>query len=106
MDEKKFSSAEELDAALAGYARFKHEKLWKEAEGRSFRVTDVVALVVASLMFFSGLFGNFEEPMDGSMQIAFSLFMIGFIMLMRGQAQIKALGQLVKKLERDQEIRS
>lgn len=105
MNEERFSSPEELDAALAGYARIKHEKLWKEAEGRSFRLTDVVALVVACLMFFSGLFGTFEEPTDGSMQIAFSLFMIGFIMLMRGQAQIKALGKLVKKLERETEVK-
>ena len=99
MNDKRFSSPEELDAILASYARSKHEKLWKEAEGRSFRSTDVVAIVVATLMFLNGMFGDFEEPINGTMQIAFALFMVGFILLMRLQAQMKALGSLVRQME-------
>lgn len=103
MNDKRFSSPEELDAVLASYARNKHRKLWKEAEGRSFRSTDVVAVVVATLMFLNGMFGNFEEPINGTMQIAFALFMVGFILLMRLQAQMKALGLLVRQLERQRQ---
>jgi hypothetical protein len=103
MNEKRFSTPEELDAVLASYARSKHEKLWKEAEGRSFRTTDVVAVAVAALMFLNGLFGKFEEPMNGTMQVAFSLFMVGFILLMRLQAQMKALGTLLRTLEKKTE---
>lgn len=100
MNDKRYSSPEKLDAILASYARSKHKKLWKEAEGRSFRSTDVIAIVVATLMFLSGMFGDFEDPLNGSMQIVFALFMVGFILLMRLQAQMKALGLLVKKLEK------
>lgn len=64
-----------------------------------FRPTDVVAVVVATLMFLNGMFGSFEEPINGTMQIAFALFMVGFILLMRLQAQMKALGLLVRQLE-------
>jgi uncharacterized membrane protein len=103
MNDKRFSSPEELDAILAGYARSRHEKLWKEAEGRTFRSTDVVAVVVATLMFLNGMFGNFDEPLNGTMQIAFALFMVGFILLMRLQAQMKALGSLVRRLEKSQQ---
>lgn len=100
MNDKRFTSPEELDAILAGYARSKHEKLWKEAEGRSFRSTDVVAVVVATLLFLNGMLGEFEEPINGTMQIAFALFMVGFILLMRLQSQMKALGLLVRQLEK------
>jgi hypothetical protein len=103
MNDNRFSSPEELDAALRQYARTRHERLWKEAEGRSFRLTDVVALVVATLMFLNGLFGQYEEPLNGTIQIVFALFMVGFILLMRAQAQMKALADLVKHLERRQE---
>jgi hypothetical protein len=99
MNDKRFTSPEELDAILAGYARSKHDKLWKDAEGRTFRPTDVLAVVVATLMFLNGMFGSFEEPINGTMQIAFALFMVGFILLMRLQAQMKALGLLVRQLE-------
>lgn len=99
MEEEKITNPEELDAALAKYAKTRYEQLWKEAEGRAFRLTDVIALVVSSLLFLNGLVGNFDDPMDGTVQVVFALLMVGFIMLMRSQAQVKALGQLVRHLE-------
>ena len=97
MRENEISTPQELDAALAGNAMRKREKLWKTAEGQSFRSSDLIAAVVGGLLALTGLYGIVvEQELVGAYQLAFGLSLLGFSMLRHQQKQIDALREIVR----------
>ncbi len=74
MKDSEISSPAELDAALAGRAMSRREKLWKTAEGRAFRWWDVAVAVIGALLFLSGLYlVLFAQEIDGAMQLVLGI---------------------------------
>jgi uncharacterized membrane protein YiaA len=99
MRDREISTPQELDTALAGSAMQKQEKLWKVAEGRSFRWTDLIAALLGCLMTLTGLYGTVvEQGIVGAFQLAFGLSLVGFSMLRHQQNQIDALREIVREL--------
>ena len=99
MSERDISTPQELDAALAGSAMQKHEKLWKVAEGGSVRWTDLITALIGGLLALTGLYGTVvEEEFVGAFQLALGLSLLGFSMVRHQQTQIDALREIVREL--------
>jgi hypothetical protein len=93
------STLQELDAALVGNEMRKREKLWKVAEGRSFRWSDTIAAIVGGLLALTGLYGIVvEQDLVGAYQLAFGLSALGFSMIRHQQTQIDALREIARDL--------
>ena len=101
MNKPEITSETELDAALAGTKMHKREKLWKIAEGRSFRWPDVAGLVCGCLLIVVGIEGVVDEigPI-GVIYIVAGLLSFAGALYRHQQAQIDALRELLK--QRDQ----
>lgn len=100
MRDDQITSPEELDAAMAGSAMHKSEKLWKTAEGRLFRWPDLIALIGSSLLILVGLYGVFAES-AASASLLFLIFGLSFFggqIYRHQQSQIDALRELVKQM--------
>jgi hypothetical protein len=98
MKESKITSETELDAALAGKKMHKREKLWKVAEGRSFRWPDVVGLICGALLIVVGIKGVFDDI--GPISVIYLVAgMFGFAggLYRHQQSQIDALRELLKQ---------
>ena len=101
MKESDISGPAELDAALAGKAMSKREKLWRIAEGRSCRWTDLVTAIIGGLLTLTGIYGLLvKEDIVGAFQVAFGLGSICFSMLRHQQSQIDALREIVSLQDR------
>jgi hypothetical protein len=99
MREQKISTPQDLDAVLAGNAIRKLEKVWKVAEGRSYRWTDLIAALVGGLLALTGLYGTLiAQEIAGAFQLAFGLSLLGFSMLRHQQLQVDALREIVRDL--------
>jgi hypothetical protein len=61
MREREISTPQEFDAALARNAMRRLEKLWKVAEGRAFRWSNLIAALVGGLLALTGLYGTVVE---------------------------------------------
>jgi hypothetical protein len=100
MNRNDISSPRELDYALAANAIARRERLWKEAEGRTFRWANLIAAVAGGLLALTGLFGAIiEQEIIGAFQLAFGLSLLGFSMLRHQQFQIDALREIVRGLD-------
>ncbi len=98
MKDSEISSREELEAALAGHAMSRSEALWKQAEGRNFRWTDVVVATAGGLSLLMGLLGiTIEQDITGVMPIVVGVMLIVSVIFRHQQAQIDALRELLKK---------
>jgi uncharacterized membrane protein YiaA len=96
MSGNEISAPQEFDAALAGNAMRKREKLWKAAEGRSLRWSEFIAAIVGGLLALTGLYGIVvEQELVGAYQLAFGLSLLGFSRLRHQQKQIDALREIV-----------
>lgn len=97
--EREIETPEDLDTALAGSALLKHANLWRVAEGRTMRWSEIAGLVAAGLWLISAVAGLFRENWL-VVQIAMAILLINGFLVMRTQIQISALCELVRKLER------
>lgn len=99
MKENQITKRENLDAALAGNAMYKREKLWRAAEGRSFPWVDLVALAIGALLIVGSLFRGYFGPEDAALQAVIGMIAFGTVVYRRQQARIDALCELVKLAE-------
>jgi hypothetical protein len=99
MRENEISTPQEFDSALAGNAMRKNERLWKAAQGRSFRWFDVLSALIGGLLAFTGFYGIVvEQELVGAYQLAFGFGLLGFSMFRHQQTQIDALREIVRDL--------
>jgi uncharacterized membrane protein YiaA len=99
MTRNEIPTLQEFDAALAGTAMWRREKLWKMAEGRSFRWSDIISAIVGGLLALTGLYGIVvEQQLVGAYQFAFGMSLLGFSMLRHQRKQIDALCEIVRDL--------
>jgi len=98
MKEREITSETELDAALAGSKMRRREKLWKMAEGRSFRWPDVAGLVCGGLLIVVGIKGVFDEIGPTSViYLVAGMFGFAGALYRHQQSQIDALRELLKQ---------
>lgn len=98
MNDRDISSREELDAALAGNAMRREEKLWKAAEGRTFVWGDVIGALLGGIVLAAGIYETMQQA-DGVLLFALGIGLIGSTMYRRQQAQINALRKLLKEAD-------
>jgi len=94
--EGSISKPEDLDAALAGNAINKREKLWRAAEGRSLLWVHSVGWGLGALLIFSGVYQGFFEQRNSLVSISLGLFLLMFSAFRYQQSQINALRELLK----------
>jgi hypothetical protein len=103
MKEHEISSPEKLDAALAENAMRKSQELWKIAEGRNIRWTELLGAVAGGASLLQGLYGVVvERDMGLMLLVVLGILLTGFAITRRQQAQIDALRELLKRGHRRQ----
>jgi hypothetical protein len=103
MKEHEISSPERLDAALAENALRKSQELWKIAEGRNFRWTELFSAVAGGSSLLVGMYGVVVEGDIGLMLlVVIGIFLTGSAITRRQQAQIDALRELLKRSQQRQ----
>jgi hypothetical protein len=101
MGESDISGPTQLDTLLAAKAMHRRDKLWKQAEGRSFRWADVIAALAGGILALPGLYGIvIEQEIVAAFPLAIGLSLPGFSMLRHQQLQIDALRELVREFSR------
>jgi hypothetical protein len=101
MKEHEISSPEKLDAALAENAMRKSQELWKIAEGRDFRWTELLGAFAGGASLLTGLYGVVvERDMGLMLLVVVGIFLTGSAITRRQQAQIDALRELLKRSHR------
>jgi len=96
MKDSQITSPEQLDAALVGNEMNKLQKLWRQAEGRSYFWVDLIGVAVGALLIFGSLYRGFFEQDDAMWQIILGLSLVGSAVYRRQQSQINALRELLK----------
>lgn len=99
MKESCITRPEDLDAALAGNAMYRRERLWRTAEGRSFPWMDLIAIATGVLLIFGGLYLGYFGQTDATPHVFIGLILFGGVAYRRQQAQIDALRELLKLSE-------
>jgi len=100
MKDNPITSAEQLDAVLAGNAMSKRERLWRAAEGRSYLGFTLVAIILGAALIFGSFYMGFFGRDDVTLQVAIGLVLIGGTLYRNQQSQIDALRELLKLNER------
>jgi len=99
MKKREISTPEQLDVALSASALRKHSKLWRIAEGRSFRWAEALGLTVGVLFLAMELVRGFSEDSESTTLLALGVLMVGSFVWGHMQRQVNALVELVKNLE-------
>jgi hypothetical protein len=101
MQEHEITTPEDLDVALAGSALSKRQKLWKAASGHSPRRTDVLVGVLGAVQLLYGGIGAIlgDEPYYAFM-MGFGVLMFSFSLWRLQQAQIDALREILRSVDK------
>lgn len=104
MQEHEIATPDDLDVALAGSALSRRQKLWKAASGHSPRWTHVLGAVLGAVQLCYGGAGVLLTD-DGFyvFMIGFGLSLFGFSLFRMQQAQIDALREILRSIERTRE---
>ena len=108
MTQHEIETPQDLDAAIRRQRASKHSQLWRVAEGRSFRWVDALGLLLAALLLGVSVVGFKRVADDSSGMLFVALFFALAAILMLATClwglmhrQVKALTELVKRLEED-----
>jgi hypothetical protein len=101
MNEHEISSPTDLDTALNANALRKHANLWKVAEGRSFRWSEVLAGSIAALLCVVAITRISEDLTAARIELALAFAIVAAAAWGRLQRQMNALAEIVKRLEEE-----
>jgi hypothetical protein len=101
MKDYEISTPEKLDVALSANSLRKHSQLWRVAKGGSFRWTEALGALLAFLLVAVGVVRLAEDTVSGLVFVVIGLAMMGFFAWSHIQRQLKALSEIVERLEQE-----
>lgn len=98
MKDTEISSPEQLDAALVSHRMSRRENLWKTAAGQTYRVTDIVMIIIGFLSLIYGGYGFvFEDDLGAITLVVMGGGLVAAGILRHQQSQIQALRRLLEE---------
>jgi hypothetical protein len=101
MKEHEITSPSDIDTALSANALRKHSSLWKVAEGRSFRWSEILAIAIGALLSAIAITRLSEDVVSAVIELALAFAIVGAAAWGRLQRQTNALAEIVKRLEQE-----
>jgi hypothetical protein len=101
MNEHEITSPADIDTALSANALRKHSNLWKVAEGRSFRWSEILAIAIAALLSAIAITRLSEDMVSAVIELALALAIVAAAAWGRLQRQMNALAEIVRRLEQE-----